>query len=195
MNKRAPLRALWCLLFALPLAGCTSTKIAVITYPQEGAPVRIVNVIPTSDNVLASVQIKSFIDRPAYYLDVAWEASFEPPPGAADFAGPILLAGSQVIYSDAGPLLKPREQAEIVTLSQPRKPILDAAEAFYRWQRKAKIKTQRLDVRVGVRVACVLFDGRTIRDDRGKVVPDWREEADHQCWQRPILTYPEYRGR
>ena len=58
---------------ALGIAGCTSgAPPTVQAIPQKDAPVQIVSITPTEDNLLASVVVKNATDRYVQYFGITW---------------------------------------------------------------------------------------------------------------------------
>jgi hypothetical protein len=148
--------------FGLPLAGCASlprVQLAIDPVVQVDAPVQIVSMKSTRDNILATVTVKNATDRDVQDFDVAWSV-FRPVNCAVSGPAPRLQrmeAGAQSAYAEArgtGALppghtwgaraLKPHEQTEITSVSLSRESLLKTAKNF---------NAKKLRVQVGIAYA------------------------------------------
>ncbi|SRR5713101_18829 len=171
------------LLAVLPLAGCASqlVQLAIDPVVQTDAPVQIVSITPTGDNMLATVTVKNATDRSIEDFTVAWSL-FRPVNCAVNGPAPRLqhlmregrLTHAEVRYAEVrgsgtlppgvtwgGRVLKPHEQTEITSLWLSREFLLKLARIA---------NARKLRVQVGVSYA----DFPPEAGVTYHVGPDWR---------------------
>jgi hypothetical protein len=175
------------------LAGCASKPRAYLTittieFPvqavlQKDAPVQIVSVTETLDNLLASVTVKNTTDRYVQDFTVTWTV-FRPANCAASGTAPrmahVMREGQEVHAEARGSgtlppgakwgdrVLKPHEQIEITSLSLMRTALAGMAN---------KYNAKKLRVQVGI--AYVNFTtGDKFTSHNGP--PDWRDATVEQ---------------
>ena len=178
------LDAAW-LAVILLFAGCASVRhgpLVVDPMVQLDAPVQIVTIQPSGDNLLATITVKNTTDRPIDDFMVGW-AAFRPVNCAVSGPAPQLermAAGSQSAHAEmrlSGTLppgttwgsrvLKPHEVTEISTASLSRAWLLKMAKDF---------NAKRIRVQVGITYADYPPEpGATYHNG-----PDWRNVA----WER-----------
>jgi hypothetical protein len=160
------------------LAGCNSKQRAYLTittteFPvqavlQKDAPVQIVSVAETLDNLLASVTVKNTTDRYVQDFTITWTI-FRPANCATSGPAPRIQQatreGQQIHatgYSAGDRVFTPHEQMEVTSLLQTRTAMLEMAK---------KYNAKKLRVQVGI--AYVNF---TTGDKFAShnVPPDWR---------------------
>jgi len=169
----------------LLLAGCASGRLVQLVIDpvvQANAPVQIVSITPSGDNMLATVTVKNMTGRDIQGFDVAW-AIFRPANCAASGAAPrVQHLGSEGQSAHAemrgtGTLppgaawgsrpLKAREVTEIDTLSLSRESLLKMARDY---------NAKKLRIQVGVAYADFRQEPGTTH-----VGPDWRNVAWEQA--------------
>lgn len=183
--------AVFCIV--LTLAGCASKPRAYLTittieFPvlavlQKDAPVQIVSITETLDNLLASVTVKNTTDRYVQDFTVTWTV-FRPANCAASGTAPrmahVMREGQQVYAQARGSgtlppgakwgdrVLKPHEQIEITSLSLMRTALAGMANEY---------NAKKLRVQVGI--AYVNFTtGDKFTSHNGP--PDWRDVTVEQ---------------
>jgi hypothetical protein len=138
--------------------GCTSgppPKLSMVAWgataiPQKDAPVQIVSITPTEDNLLASVVVKNATDRYVQYFGITW-LILRPANCAESGPAPRILQESTQ-WSDR--VFKPHGQIEVTSLLLTRASLLELAK---------KYNAKKLHVQVGI--GYVNFTTR---------FPDWR---------------------
>jgi hypothetical protein len=181
------------LCIVLTLAGCaskprayatiTTREFPVLAVLQKDAPVQIVSITETLDNLLASVTVKNTTDRYLQDFTVAWSV-FRPVNCAV--SGPAtslqhLGGGGQSAHAEArgtgtlppgstwgARVLKPQEETQITSLSLSRESLLKMA-------REANAK--KLRIQVGIAYA----DFAPAPGVTYHVGPDWRNVAWEQA--------------
>ena len=176
--------------FGLPLAGCASNLVVLAIDPvvQTDAPVQIVSIRPSGDNVLATVTVKNATDRPVEDFTVAWSvfrpvncAVNGPAPRLQHLMGEGRLTYAEVRYAEvrgSGTLppgvtwgfrvFKPHEQTEITSLWLSREFLLKLARIA---------NARKLRVQVGVSYADFPPEvGVTYH-----IGPDWRNVTFEQA--------------
>jgi len=174
------------LLAVIPfLAGCASVRhgpLVVDPMVQLDAPVQIVNIQPSGDNLLATVTVKNSTDRSIDDFTIGWSV-FRPVNCAVSGPAPRLQhmgGGGQSAHAEArgtgtllpgttwgSRVLKPHEVTEITTASLSRARLLKMAKDF---------NAKKVRVQVGIAYADYPPEpGATYH-----VGPDWRNVA----WER-----------
>jgi len=166
------------------LGGCASLhrdQIAIDPMVQLDAPVQIVTIQPSGDNLLATIIVKNNTDRAIDDFDVGW-AAFRPANCAIGGPAPLqhMAGGGQSAHAEArgtgtlppgatwgSRVLKPHEVTEITTLSLSREWLLKMAKDF---------NAKKVRVQVGVAYANYPPEpGVTYHNG-----PDWRNIT----WER-----------
>jgi hypothetical protein len=170
--------------------GCTSgppPKLLIVAregtvqaIPQKDAPVQIVGITPTEENLLASVVVRNATDRYVQDFDITW-IIFRPANCAISGSSPRIqqasMEGHQIYAENPGPPLprgqsrgdrvfKPHEQIEVKSLLLSRTSLLETAK---------KYNAKKLHVQVGIDyVDFTTGDKFTNRSG----LPDWRFQTE-----------------
>jgi hypothetical protein len=165
--------------------GCATqlVQLAIDPVVQLDAPVQIVNIHPSGENVLATVTVKNATDRPVQDFDISWSV-FRPVNCAMSGPAPRLQymgGGGQSAHAEArgqGTLppghtwgartLKPHEQTEITSLSLSRESLLKMAK---------ESNAKKLRVQVGIAYANFPPEAGVTYH----IGPDWRNVAWEQA--------------
>jgi hypothetical protein len=170
--------------------GCTSgrpPKLLIVTpgatvqaIPQKDAPVQIVSITSTEDNLLASVAVKNATDRYVQYFDITW-IIFRPVNCAESGPAPRIQQasgeGHQIYAENPGPPLprgqswgdrvfKPHEEIEVKSLLLTRTSLLETAK---------KYNAKKLHVQVGIDYVD-FTTGDKFTPHNG--LPDWRFQTE-----------------
>jgi hypothetical protein len=184
--RRYAVRWRYCQLAIIGLAlvtagplGCTNGRM-VQAVPQKDAPVQIVSITPTEDNLLASVVVKNVTDRYVQYFDITW-IIFRPVNCAISGSSPRIqqasMEGHQIYATVPGPPLppgqwwgdrvfKPHEQIEVKSLLLTRTSLLEMAK---------KYNAKKLHVQVGIDYVD-FTTGDKFTPHNG--LPDWRFQTE-----------------
>jgi hypothetical protein len=126
---------------ALGIAGCTSgAPPTVQAIPQKDAPVQIVSITPTEDNLLASVVVKNATDRYVQYFGITW-LILRPVNCAESGPAPRALRAITESTQWSDRVFKPHGQIEVTSLLLTRTSLLELAK---------KYNAKKLHVQVGI---------------------------------------------
>lgn len=95
------------ILLAIALTGCThlaDPRFTAHVIPQDDAPVQIVSIAPSRDNLLGHVVVKNTTDKPVLNFDIAWTIII-PKNCSSNRSGPIRgYQATQTGYAGGRPL-------------------------------------------------------------------------------------------
>ena len=143
---------------------------------QTDAPVQIVSIQSSGDNLLATVTVKNMTDRPIDDFDIGWSI-FRPANCATTGSARLQLmgGGGQSAHAEArgigrwgSRVLKPHEVTEITTVSLSREKLLKMAKDF---------NAKKVRVQVGIAYANYPPEPRVTYH----VGPDWRNVTWEQA--------------
>ena len=164
----------------LPFAGCVGVhddQLSIEPVVQTDAPVQIVSIQSSGDNLLATVTVKNMTDRPIDGFDIGWSIFRPLNCGVSGAALQLQLMGgeTQSAHAEArgigrwrSRVLKPHEETEITTVSLSRKELMKMAKDF---------NAKKVRVQVGIAYA-------NYPPERGAtyhVGPDWRNVTWEQA--------------
>jgi hypothetical protein len=166
------------LAIASVVTGFAEPLLSIQIIAQSNAPLEIVRIEPSGDNLFASVIVKNRTDRYVQDFDVAWSL-FRPANCDVNSSATLqpIMAGSQSAYAEipherrplppgnkwGDRVLKPHEQTEITSLSLSRKDLLKKAKGF---------SSRKLRMQVGVYYVN-FTDGDHFTSRNGP--PDWHD--------------------